>query len=256
MKTIIGALTLGVAAGVATLAVASPFDGTWKFNAAKSKVTGDSWTYGKTAKGYRYSNNATVAYDFAVDGKDYPVIADRTVSWTAAGKNAWDVTYKAKGVVVSKVHRALSADGSSMTVAVTEYRPDGTTATDTETDKRVSGGPGLAGTWKDVSAKVSSDVLKVSTSAGGGYVIGFPNFKESISGKLNGTPTAINGPTVPTGAMASYKKVSANRWDYSVTLKGKTYSQGTMTTDGKSVSRTTWVPGKKSEAGVEVYDRM
>src|SRR5271170_5098280 len=118
---------LAASAGIA-LAADSPFAGTWKLNVEKSKFTGDTFTYAATATGFHYSNGATLEYDFAVDGKDYPTIPDRTVSWTKAGDNAWDTVAKdGKGTVLSKAHRVLSADGKKLTITYTSYRPGGGT---------------------------------------------------------------------------------------------------------------------------------
>ena len=95
---------LAVGAGFA-VAEGSPFDGTWKLNVEKSQFTGDTFTYADTATGYRFSNGATVAYDFAIDGQPHPMIADRTVTWTKAGDNAWDTTVEAGDTVMTKGHR-------------------------------------------------------------------------------------------------------------------------------------------------------
>jgi hypothetical protein len=40
-------------------------------------------------------------------------------------------------------------------------------------------------------------------------------------------------------------------------LKGKTFFKGVMivSADGKTLTRTTWTPGRESEKSVEVYDR-
>jgi hypothetical protein len=82
------ALTLILLAGYAASAMAadSPFAGNWKLNVEKSKLTGDTLTYSATSTGYHYSNGATLEYDFAADGKDYAMIADRTVLGQKAGK--------------------------------------------------------------------------------------------------------------------------------------------------------------------------
>jgi hypothetical protein len=52
-----------------------------------------------------------------------------------------------------------------MTVVSTDYHPDGTTSEETDVRARISGGPGLAGTWKEVSVPEGATIaLKQSTS--------------------------------------------------------------------------------------------
>jgi hypothetical protein len=172
----IGMVLLILAAGAGSaLAAGSPFAGTWKLNVAKSKFTGDTFTYSKTATGFHFSNGGPVAYNFAVDGKDYPTLADRTTAWTGAGKNAWDAVTKAHGTVLTKTHRVLSADGKTLTAAYTEYRPDGTVVHESDVYARVSGGSGLAGKWKDVKFQAASDTMTVATPSAGRFEIDIPS---------------------------------------------------------------------------------
>jgi len=254
----IGMALLILAAGAGSaLAAGSPFAGTWKLNVSKSNFTGNTLTYSKTATGFHFSNGGPVAYDFAVDGKDYPMLADRTTAWTAAGKNAWDSVNKAHGTVMTKTHRVLSADGKTLTASYAEYRPNGTIVHESDVYTRVSGGPGLAGKWKDVKVQAASDTMKVATPSPGRFEIAFPNDKETLIGKTDGSPTPVTGPTVPPGAVGHYTAPAPNRWEFDGALNGKTYFKGAMTVsaDGKTLTRTTWVPGKESEKSIEVYDR-
>jgi hypothetical protein len=258
MRFQMGSLALGAALCFGGAALASPFDGTWKLDPARSKLTGDTFTFAKAAKGFHYSNGSTIAYDFAVDGKDYPTFSDRTVAWTAAGPNAWDAVTKVHGAVVSKAHRTLSADGKTLAASYTEYRPNGEVVHESDVFTRVSGGPGLAGEWKDTATKSTADTMKISTAAAGHYEINFPAFKETMAGTTDGAPVPISGPTVPPGAQVAYKAASPARWTYAITLKGKTYVEGALSVspDGKTLTRTVWVPGKEAEKAVEVYSKL
>jgi hypothetical protein len=258
MQVRIGTLALSVGLCFSGGALASAFDGTWKFDPAKSHLTGDTFSYVKVAKGFQYSNGATVTYVFAVDGKDYPAgFVGRTVAWKAAGPNAWDAVAKVNGKTTSQTRRTLSADGNTLTASYTEFRPNGEVVHESDVYARVSGGPGLAGQWKDTATKASADTMKIATPAPGRYELSFPSFKENITGATDGTPAPFTGPTVPAGAQAAYKAVSPTRWEWVVTLNGKTYVKGVMTVsaDGKTITRTSWIPGKESEKTVEVYSK-
>jgi hypothetical protein len=258
MKRLAFALVLLAASAGSALAADSPFTGTWKLNVDKSKFTGDTFTYSATATGFHYSNGATIEYDFAIDGKDYPTIVDRTVSWTKAGDDSWDTVAKdAKGTVLSKAHRVLSADGKKLTVTYTSYRPDGTTAEGSDEYLRISGGPGLAGKWKDAKAKVASSSLVISIPTPGQVSVEYPSFKETMTGPTDGTPIAVKGPTIPDGVFISYKPAGSDKWEFAETLNDKPWRKGTMTVSsgGKILTEVSWIPGKESEKEIEVWDK-
>lgn len=246
--------SLGLAA-----ATDSPFAGTWKLNVEKSKFTGNTFTYAATATGFHFSDGGPMQFDFAIDGKDYPVIDDRTESWAKTGEDSWDRVIKDdKGTVLSKTKISLSADSKTLNETYTEYRPDGSTSEGSDVYARVSGGPGLAGTWKDVKAKASSDSFSISVPASGQYKIDFPSYKASVAGSTDGTPAAATGPILPDGYMASYKAVGADKWEYSYALKGKVLTKGVMVVSdgGKKLTDTSWRVGKESEKSVAVYEKQ
>ena len=71
----------------------------------------------------------------------------------------------------------------------------------------------------------------------------------------DGTPAPMKGPTVPPGAMASYKAVGANTWDYFITVGGKPFDKGMLVVspDGHTLTDTSWTPGRESEKSMAVY---
>jgi hypothetical protein len=255
------ALTLILLAGYAGSAMAadSPLAGNWKLNVEKSKLTGDTLTYSATSTGYHYSNGATLEYDFAADGKDYPMISDRKVAWAKSGENAWDSVVKDdKGTVLSKSHRVLSEDGKRLTVTYTSYRPDGTTGNGTDEYARLSGSKGLLGKWKDVKSNEASTSMTIAVPAPGQIAIEIPSYKQSLAGPVDGTPIAVKGPTVPAGAFRSYKATGPNKLSYTTTLNGKVWRKGllSVSADGHVLTETSWIPGKESEKEVDVYERQ
>jgi hypothetical protein len=255
------ALTLvffAVTAGAAS-AADSPFAGTWKLNVDKSTLAGQTLSYTTTATGFNYSNGSTVKFDFAVDGKDYTVVPGRTVSWTKSGDNSWDSVYKdGKGKVVSKVHRVLSADGKTMTIVSTDYHADGTTADETDVRTRVSGGPGLAGKWKEVKISRASETQIISVPSAGHIKYETPSEKVIMEGAVDGSPSQVQGPSVPDGATMAFKQVTPIELTWSYVIKGVVLRKGTDTvsSDGASLTSVSWAPGKKSEKTSEVYDKQ
>jgi hypothetical protein len=257
MRALALAVILLTSGSGTALAAHSPFAGTWKLDLAKSKLTGDTLTYSKIPGGLRYSNGSTVAYDITMDGKDHPTMFDRTAAWSNDGKNAWTTVTKAHGVVMSRTHRSLSADGKTLTATYVESRPDGSTVRESDTFTRTSGGAGLVGTWKNTGAKPASFVMNISVPASGRFEIAYPADKTSVSGKTDGSAAPFTGPTAPPGATSHVKAAGPRRWMIDGTAKGKTYFTGdiTVSADGKTLTRTTWVPGKALEKTVEVFDR-
>jgi hypothetical protein len=249
---------LAASAGVAS-AADSPLAGTWKLNVDKSTLAGETFSYTATATGFRYSNGSTVKFDFAVDGKDYPVLPGRTVSWTKSGDNSWDSVYKdGNGTVISKVHRVLSADGKTMNVVSTDYHADGTTSAETDVRARVSGGSGLAGTWKEVKVDRASYLMIISVPSPGHIKYVTPSEKQTMEGAVDGSPSRVQGPNAPEGATIAFKQVAATELTWSYVVKGVVLSKGTDTvsSDGKSLTSVSWAPGKESEKTSEVYDKQ
>ena len=259
MKSFALALVLLAASASAALATDVPFVGTWKLNIEKSKLAGDTFTYTATATGFQYSNGSTVKFDFATDGKDYPATPGRTVSWTKSGDNTWDSIYKDDhGTVLSKVHRVLSADGKTMTVSSTDYHADGTTSKATVVRARVSGGPGLAGKWKEVKVSPTADTMSISVPSAGHIKYEFPRDKQFVEGPVDGTPSRFQGQSVPDGATIAFRQKASNELEWSYAVKGSVLQKGvdTVSSDGKSLTSVNWVPGKEAEKTIDVYDRQ
>lgn len=244
------------AAAVATPALAaSPFDGTWTFDPAHSRLTGDTITYVKTAKGFRFSDGGAVAYEFAADGQDYPTgMSGRTVAITST-PSGYTSIYKINGKAMSTSERAFSPDGSTMTISSTTEQPDGTTVKETDVYQRVSTGAGLAGQWRSVKVDAPPDALVISTRGASGFSFSEPSYRLTVSGLLDGSPDRISGPTAPSEMAASMKAASPGEWDWSLTLGGKPYQQGrwVVSPDGRTLTQTSWVAGREAEAQTSVY---
>jgi hypothetical protein len=252
------ALALACAAFVPSALAATPWDGTWSLDTAKSHLTGTSFTYTKSPNGkWHFSDGAAVSFDFAPDGKDYPTIdADDTISVTAEGDHVLVFVNKFKGKVISTIHEELSPGGKSLTDHTTGTRPDGSTIDDTVLMTRITGTSGFMGKWKstDVSSSAATSYI-IASAPDGTLTWDIPDYKNHISGKADGTPLAITGPTAPIGMTITFKKVTDTQMDYWVKLNDKTFGQGKMTlsADGTSLTDTTWSPGKPLEKTTSVY---
>lgn len=257
MKTLMRcAAALSLAAGVPCFAASSPWDGTWKLNEAKSHMTGSTVTI--TQQGGMFLLDAgAVKYKFACDGKDYPIIADRSLSCTGSG-NSYTEVVKIGGKPYETTKRDISADGKTLTSVTKGTRPDGTAFTVNDTEVREGAGTGLAGTWKETKTKDSAaEVIELKVN---GNVLHFyePGFKEVSDAKLDGTLAPITGGTAPAGLMISNKSDGPTKVVSVVTLNVKELDKDIMTlsADGKTITDVVWVPGKEAEKRTYVYDKQ
>ena len=175
----------------------SPFNGTWKFNAAKSQLTGDTFTYSAGPEGkIQFSDGGAWNYDFALDGNPYKTPGGSLSTWTVTGDNAWDRESSFEGKKTGKGHTAISSDGKQLISSWTEFRPNGTKATSSDVYERVSGGPGLLGKWKNVKVEATSDTLILRVPSPGKISYEVPEYKVKVSGPTDGSPIKPTGPTI------------------------------------------------------------
>ncbi len=260
MKKLLLVAALIVLSAVTVFAADNPWVGTWKLNIEKSNFTGDTFTYSKSENGlYHFSDGSTSNFDFGIDGKEYPAMYGNVVTWTAAGDNAWDSVWKLNGTVLENVHRALSADGNTLTITESGTKPDGSTFNNVTVYERVTGTAGLLGKWKSTKVNISSpDTVIVSSPAEGSIRWEIPEYKQSLEGKTDGSDLPVTGPTVPEGLTVSIKILSATELTYTVKISGKPVSIAgqTLSADRKTIQEVVWSPGKESEKSTAVYEKQ
>jgi hypothetical protein len=257
MKKLLLVCALAVFAVLPALAADNPWIGTWTLDINKSQFTGDTFTYSKAANGMmHFSDGSVVNFDFAIDGKEYKTVYNRTTTWTTAGDNAWDNITKADGKVLFKSHRQLSADGKTLTIISTGTRPDGTAFKDETVYTRVTGTTGLVGKWRSTKVIISApDSFVISSPSPGVMHWDIPAYKETVQGKFDGTDLPITGPDVPPGLTIAIKTDSPTKHSYIVKVDDKPDSYGvqTLAADGKSFTDVSWNAGKPDEKATGVY---
>ena len=233
------------------------WDGTWKMNVAKSKLTGDTFTVEDKGNGMMHYSNGIVSFDFACDGKAYTIIANRTRTCTGSQAAGYDIVTKAGDNVLAKQHESLSADGKTLTIHGTEMRPDGSKPEYSDVYKRQTGTSGLVGKWMDVQAKGGADSMVIERKADW-IKISTPEFRESVEGKMDGSGLPVTGANVPPGVTRAFKTEGANKLHYSVAYNGKVLVEGTETLsgDGKTLMEEEWAPGRMNEKATMVYERQ
>lgn len=141
MKTKIIALSLGLILAAGALYAADPFEGTWKLNESKSKLTRGTGKNTKVVYNSRLIRDKVTVTGDGVDadgkpihsewkgkfnGKDYEVTGDPNAdmrSYTKVNDQTLNMIVKKGGKVVAQGHIVVSADGKSRVVTL-----NGTTA--------------------------------------------------------------------------------------------------------------------------------
>jgi hypothetical protein len=250
---------VALALGPSALA-ANPWDGTYKLNRSKSHLTGDSFKYYEVAGGKWHFSAGKVGYDFAPDGKPYPMYdADHTVITSRNGDHGLTIVEQFKGQTVATEKQTLSADGSTLTDETSGKHADGTSYTSVDTYKRSGTGSGFLGKWVSVKAETTDqEIYVISTAADGTVTMAFPAHKDSVTTKLDGTPATVHGPRIVDGVTARYKKVSPTRLEFAVEFKGEKISEGVdvLSADAKTLTETTWKTGEEDEKTISVYEKQ
>ena len=119
---------------LSAFAADSPWSGTWKLDPAKSKFTGDTFTFSRSADGMmHYSNGADITYAFAPDGREYPGPFGSVEIVTAKSPLSWTRTVKRDGVVLSTDDYTLAPDQKGLAIHYSGTKPDGTSFADAAT---------------------------------------------------------------------------------------------------------------------------
>lgn len=240
-------LLLLCASALAVVAADAPYIGTWKANMAKSDFAGTTITYEKLPTGEWQSTADGVSYKFKMDGNDYPDNLGNTAAWKAINSTAWQTTWKVNGKLVNTDNVRIGADGG-LTVSTKGTKPNGEPIDQTVTSQRVSGGPGLAGTWKSKAIQDNApEVIQLIATAGNGLTFK-NNYGVECSGKTDGKDQPCKGPLTPAGWTVAQTVSGARltttlkkdgkplyRYEFTVSADGKTLTQvgGAVATNEK-----------------------
>lgn len=251
------ALTLCALTSTAALAAGNPWEGTWKLDVGKSHFSGTTFSYTQTADGKMvYDDGSGEPFTFAIDGKPYTDAEGDTHTWTTAGDNAWDSVAKHGDTEIRRAHRVLSQDGKTFNMTFTGTKPDGTTFSDSVVYTRVSGSGGMEGTWRSTRVNISSPgTWTITYPSTNTFQWEFPDYKQTVTGKMDGTDAQIGGPTVPPSISVSVKQISPTKftsaWKNNNKILG--VSEDTLSADGKMITEISWTPGKESEKQTAIY---
>ncbi len=248
-----------LSAGAATASAAdSPWNGTWKLDPAKSKMTGATDVVAITPDGRYTVTTSGLTYNFACDGKDYPVMDGHfTLACTKASDTELDFVAKTPtGEELSRTKRSVSDGGKTMTAETTGKSADGTPFHSVDIFHKVSADKGFAGTWQNTKVQVD-DISSFDVNATEDSItFNYPRRKATLTAKLDGTPAADEGPH-PDGVMISLKGDGPLTIHETDSLNGKDLEHDTMSVsqDGKSMTIEV-LRTDNSQKQIYVYDKQ
>ena len=223
-----------------TKAQSNPWNGTWKLDPSSLKYEGATFSVATDADGFTVTRGGEAQPKAVCDGAEHKSASDTTMTCIKSA-SGYEITVSKGGKTTRKTTISI-ADGGRKRISKSEmFPPDGAPYTTTMSSSRVSGGPGLAGEWKEVEFTSSQDSGVLSIEVKGDMV----EFKETdtpkpVSCKLDGTETKF-----PTGDSMSVKL--ADPHTLKVTYKdseGKVRRENTfaLSQDGKTISETDVTP--------------
>jgi len=255
-RAFVAAIALGCAFA-ATVPAASPFSGKWKFNAAKSKLTGTTDSVAAAGANTWKFTYGSFSWTVKADGTDQPTPFGTTVALKALSPFKWEITDKAKGKVAATETWELAADGKSMTRTSTGKREDGTSFNDVVMVKRTAGDKGFEGTWESTDVKASPSEIDIADNGDNGLTLTVPAENVKLTVTFDGKDNAAQGPKVPAGMMLSAKSAGPRKVEATTKVNGKVLDSETweVSADGKTFTYTEKDAGE-TRATVSVYDKM
>jgi hypothetical protein len=255
-RSLVAAIAVGCACA-ATVPAASPFAGKWKFNAAKSKLTGTTDSVATAGANTWKFTYGSFSWTVKADGTDQPTPFGSTVALKALSPTKWEITDKSKGKVAATETWELAADGKSMARTSTGKREDGTSFNDVVMVKRTAGDKGFEGTWEATEVKASPSELDFDANGDTGLTLTVPAENVKVVVTFDGKDCPIEGPKVPAGMTTSAKMSGPRKVEATTKANGKVLDTETweVSADGKTFTYTEKDAGE-TKATVAVYDKI
>jgi hypothetical protein len=157
--------------------------------------------------------------------------------------------------VTSNDHGQISPDNKTLTLTQNAVRPDGSIGTSVTTLTRVSGTTGPGGSWKVVKFNSELYTWVISSPSEGVMRWEIPEYKQIREGKPDGSDVPVTGPRVSASQTEAQTLVSPTKISYTGKDGGKPVAMGirTISSDGKTLTDESWVPGKESDKNTEVF---
>jgi hypothetical protein len=235
-------------------AQSSPFNGSWKLDPATLKYTGPTMSVAVDADGFTTTRGGQAQPKVVCDGKAHDDASDGTKTTCTKSGTGYAISVSKDGKTIRKVAIALSADGNTRTTKAQVFPPDGSPFTVTMVSKRISGGPGFAGEWKEVKFSSSTDSGILSIAINGNTVaLKETDSPKPINCKLDGSDTKTGGGTMsvkladPRTLKVTYKD------EHAKVRRENTFA---LSADGKSITETDLTPAPSTSKMVVVLKKV
>jgi hypothetical protein len=215
---------------------------------------GATFSVATDADGYTVTRGGQALPKVVCDGTAHQSTDGTAVTCTKSA-DGYAITASKDDKPIRKATISISGDGKTRTVKSEIFPADGELYTMTTISRRVSGGPGPAGEWKEVTFSSSQDSGVLSIAVNGDTV----DFKETdspkpIACKLDGTETKF-----PDGGSMSVKL--ADPHTLKVTYKGgdgKVRRENTfaLSGDGTTITETDVTPAPSPSTMSVVLHKM
>ncbi|MDE3200681.1 MAG: hypothetical protein KGN79_07140 [Acidobacteriota bacterium] len=246
------ALVSSIVLALPCVAQQNPWNGSWKMDRSSLKYDGPTFSVATDATGFTVTREGKAGPKLTCDGKPNPPENGTTTTCNKTG-TGYAIENSRNGKTVSKVKIEVSPDGKTLTRTIHVTPPEGSPYSMMNTSKRLAGGPGLSGTWKETGFTESQDTGVLSIMVKGDSIA----FKETdtdkpVTCKLDGTPTKI-----------SATRTMSVRQEGSHTLKvtyknnGKVARANTfvLSADGKTVKETDITPAPSPSTMTVMFHR-
>lgn len=192
----------------ATRTTSRSFDGIWKLDVDKNKLTGETYTIDQTAPGkFRFDMHG-FAYDFDLSGKEFSMPDGDTVAVESPEPDRFTITVRRKDEVVGTFRLSVQGDKG---VWENERRlPEGKVLKSSVDVERVSGGPGFLGKWKTTKVEGGLVLLEIATLLPDGITLKFPEAKIECRGKFDGKPYPVLDDGSVSNLTISFEKLGEN----------------------------------------------
>ena len=238
----------------------SPFVGSWKYNAGKSRPgTGDITTYTEVADGIRVSGPEP-EYTFTTDGREHPLpYPDFTISCSQIDARTWKLNIKSKGKPFEATTLKLSVDRKTLSGHSIWLKHNGEELTYDNVWERTSDGQGLIGSWRAKSAKPGAvGPLTIEAEGADGIKLTNSDFQNSISGKFDGSRGPYSSPSLSAVFFASFRRIDERTFEQTTWANERVeaISVFEVSPDGKTLKVTSRIPNSKGSPDVWIYDRQ
>jgi|SRR5580698_7442082 hypothetical protein len=256
MKLRFGILGAVLLTAITILSAAdAPYIGKWKLNPEKSKLTGDIANLEKMPDGSIHIQGGDTGFTFKLDGMEYPMPDGGTTAWKPLDANTWERVDRANGKV--RMTGRLSSQGDVLSIAYQSMKPDGGKLEGGQKWKRVSGGPGFLGKWRNTEEKSATTAMVLEANGPDGVTLKFPDDGTVCEAKFDGKDYPLAGPLRGGKTTLTLKKTGPSSFEVTEKLEGKPVylDKYTVSGDGKTLMDE-GTPVKNKEITKAVFDRL